>query len=166
MANLKEQTKKAFPKVEKITRDAFLYMNSKANSPKDEFAQCSTCRMFVPTYEGGSCILHGSKVRVDDDDSCGLYAPWPYGTPNPKVVEDHCKELAKDLPGSVSPEESGLVSREVRCQNCEYFEEDTYHCHLYHILNHTFPEVFNLDHTVEPYGCCNANTEIPGNDKS
>jgi hypothetical protein len=147
---------------EKITRDAFLYFPPHPNSPEDEAAQCITCRKFVPnSYTKGTvdlCIEHGSKVKVGEQWSCGLYSNWPKGPPNPEVIRDHAKELSKGIPGSVTPEQSGLVDRQVRCQNCFFYETK---CNLYLMLNKALPEYFDLDANVNRYGCCNANTAIP-----
>lgn len=147
---------------QKITRDAFLYFNHRTNSPKKQFAQCVTCRKFVPhEYMGDKsttdlCVEHGSKVKVGEEWSCGVYTIWPKGSPNPQVIRDHAGELAKGIPGSVTPEESGLVERQVRCENC-YFYERT--CNLYFQLNSLLPTIFDLDIHVDEYGCCNAQTE-------
>jgi hypothetical protein len=149
---------------EKIERDTFLYFNHHENSDKNEFAQCSTCRMFVPDENMDDksdydlCILHGSKQKVGETYSCGLYAIWPKGKPNPIVVNDHAEELKKGIPGSVTAKESGLVNRKVRCENCFYFDKNSSKCKLYLKLNNNFPSIFNLDVNVEKYGCCNANT--------
>jgi Pyruvate/2-oxoacid:ferredoxin oxidoreductase delta subunit len=147
----------------KNTRDAFLYFNHRPNSPKTEFAQCVTCRMFVPDEYMGTdsdmdlCVAHGSNVKVGEEYSCGLYSGWPKGPPNPQVIRDHAAELKKGIPGSVTPKESGLVERKVRCENCAFFDKNK--CRLYMMLNKTLPNLFDLDENVEPYGCCNANIE-------
>lgn len=146
----------------KNTRDAFLYFNHRPNSPKTQFAQCVTCRMFVPDEYMGTdndkdlCIAHGSKVKVGEEYSCGLYSGWPKGPPNPQVIRDHAAELKKGIPGSVTPKESGLVERQVRCENCAFFQG---HCELYRVLNKALPKLWDLDEKVDPYGCCNANIE-------
>lgn len=148
---------------EKNTRDAFLYLEPKKKKLRKEFAQCSTCRMFVPDeYTEGKidlCIIHGSDVKVGEGYSCGMYAPWPKGTPEEKVMQNHAKELSGGLPGSFTPEESGLVEREVRCENCEFHRPDEGECGLYALLNKKMPDYFDLDVKVEPHGCCNANIQ-------
>lgn len=151
----------SFDIAEKVERDAFLFFMPHSNSPEEEFAQCETCRMWVPeTYSGTKnlCILHGSKVTVEGTASCGLYAIWPKGKPNPAVIKDHADELKQGVPGSVTPEESGLVDRPVRCDNCGFFEADNT-CGLYETLNRQLPDVFDLDTKVAEDACCNANTE-------
>ncbi len=149
--------------VEKIERDTFLYLDHGV-SPEDNFAQCGPCRMFVPGEAMGGgpdrCIIHGSRVKVGEGYSCGFMCGWPTGKPNPKVIADHAAELKKDIPGSVTPEESGLVDRPVRCENCEYFDDDESKCRFYGMLNKGFPAVFRLDDNVDEYSCCNANTAI------
>lgn len=153
--------------VEKIGRDAFIYLDP-GKTPKKAFAQCGPCRMFVPheALDGfrkhDLCIIHGSNVKVDEGYSCGLMVGWPKGKPNPDVVKDHAAELKKNIPGSVTPEQSGLVDRQVRCENCDYHNAEAGKCGLYGMLNAKFPKVFDLDEKVDEYGCCNANMAIPG----
>jgi hypothetical protein len=129
---------------EKITRATFLYMDPKA--PEDEFAQCGTCVHFLKKL--GRCELLGPKVEIDDDDSCGLYA--------------HGTAEADEVPEAlVTPEEAGLVDRQVRCENCKFFDPDSEpreHCDLYSQLNRILPKLFDLDRYVDEYGCCNAQT--------
>jgi hypothetical protein len=119
--------------------------------------------MYVPRgYTAGKidlCVAHGSDVKVGDMYSCGVYLPWPGGKVEELVVKNHAKELAKGLEGSVTPEESGLVERKVRCENCEFHEPEEGKCHLYELLNKLMPDYWNLDENVNPQGCCNANIE-------
>jgi hypothetical protein len=124
----------------KITRDAFLYLDPKP--PEDEFAQCGTCIMFIPDHD--RCMIHGAKIKVDEDDSCGLYV---HGVPRngPPTA-------------AVTPKESGLVGRQVRCENCEHFNGKDL-CLLFKNLNRVLPDKFDLDTKVSPKGCCNA--QIP-----
>ena len=150
----------------KIERDAFLFLKPKHLD--EDFAQCGPCRMFVPAeaLDGkmkGRCILHGSKVDIDEDDSCGFMAPWPTpdGKPNPKVVGDHAAELLKNIPGSVTPEDSGLVSRRVQCHRCVYADQSVSKCGLYAKLNRLMSDEFNLDTKIERHSCCNA--QMPKN---
>jgi hypothetical protein len=150
---------------EKIERDAFLFLHHD-KAPAATFAQCGPCRMFIPNEylesgAGDRCILHGSKVKLNKDYSCGFMCQWPKGSPNPEVIKDHAAEIAKNIPGSVTPEQSGLVERPVRCENCDYFDADDSECGLYKMLNKKLPQVFSLDIEVKPSSCCNANTAIP-----
>ncbi len=124
----------------KLTRDIFLYMDPVGQTQR--FAQCSTCRDWVTGDR--LCVIHGRKVKVPGTASCGLYVngvPQPAGSPT----------LAR-----VTPRESGLVNREVRCENCHFFGEGE--CGLYQILNDWRPEMFALDVGVDSHGCCNAQT--------
>jgi hypothetical protein len=147
---------------DKIGRDAFLFMKPGSPGENEDFAQCGPCRMFVPeSYldsKSGTarCILHGSDVEVDDDDSCGLFARWPTGEPNEQVIRDHAAELMKDIPGSVTPEESGLVSQQVQCHRCQFEKNDSTICGLFEELNGKFPEKWDLDTAIEQHSCCNA----------
>ncbi len=146
----------------KIGREAFLYLAPRKgiDDPKT-FAQCGPCRVFVPEEElkgfsGDRCVFHGSKVKVDDDDSCGFMCPWPKGKPEPEVVADHAREIEKGIPGSVKPEVSGLVSKLVQCHRCVWPKDKVTKCGLYERLNRTFPEIFDLDENIETHACCNA----------
>lgn len=145
----------------KVTRDAFLYLAPKKD--KKNFAQCIDCRMFVPMvegYEGGRCVIHGSNIEIDGDDSCGFMVEWPTpdGKPNPKVVKDHAEELAKGIPGSVTPKESGLVDRLVQCHRCFFERDNVTWCFLFDFMNKMAPEIFDFDINIERHACCNAQT--------
>ncbi len=129
--------------MEKITRATFLYMDPKA--PKEDFAQCGTCVHF--NGDRDRCELHGKDDEIDEDDSCGLYV---HGIP-----------AGGDPQGLVTPGQSGLVDREVRCENCKFFDPDSVareHCDFFTQLNRILPKVFDLDRYVDEYGCCNAQT--------
>lgn len=149
--------KDAKASVPKITRDAFIYLEPASAELQDRFAQCKECRMWVPGYEGGGCIIHGSKqVPITASMSCALFVAWPEGTPDEEAVKNHLAELQKDIPGAVTPEQSGLVNREVRCQNCAYFDDTKSVCGLFEKLNKAMPDIFDLKIQVSAYGCCNA----------
>jgi len=126
---------------QKITRDAFLYLTPPAME-NAEFAQCSTCSMWV---EGDNkCTIHSPVIRVPGTASCGFYLhgkPNPAGTPAEQIV---------------TPTESGLVDREVRCENCRWGGPEVYRCSLFFQLNAVLPRIFNLDTGINPKGCCNA----------
>ncbi len=158
----------------KITRDAFLYLEPKAGQ-EENFAQCGPCRMFVPqeklgdAFEEDRCIIHGSFVEIDEDDSCGFMVPWPTpdGQPNEGVVADHAAELKKMITGSVTAVESGLVSRRVQCHRCEFpAEKEITRCGLYETLNKKFPDVWALDPNIHPHACCNAQEPKAGKSAS
>lgn len=122
----------------KIQRDAFLYLDPEPGV--DDFAQCSSCRDWV---EGDDrCVIHGPMVTVKDTMSCGLYV---YGETQDPGTETYFY---------ISPRESGLVDRKVRCENCKWGGET---CGFYDMLNKALPDVFDLDVEIEPKGCCNAN---------
>jgi len=130
---------------EKITRATFLYMDAKGPE-KNENAQCETCKWFISDKD--RCVQHGANDDIDEDDSCCLY------------VEGENSKGAEPL-GLVTPEISGLVSRQVRCENCMFFDRHTErveHCDLYTQLNRMMPNIFSLDRYVNEYGCCNAQT--------
>jgi hypothetical protein len=94
--------------------------------------------------DDGRCAIHGPKVEIAPGASCGFYLhgkPKPKGTATAKVV---------------TPEESGLVDRPVRCENCLYFDGEPSRCGLYQKLNSEMPAYFDLEIDVDPAGCCNA----------
>lgn len=123
----------------KLQRDIFIYLEPK--EPKDQFAQCSTCRMWTGK-DGNTCSILG-KTKVTGDMSCDLYVN---GKPSPDLKG---KEIA-----SMTPKEAGLVKRSVRCENCRSFKNGI--CMLYQTLNKSNPDLFSLNEKVNPRGCCNA----------
>jgi hypothetical protein len=126
---------------ERLKRDAFLYLDPKA--PDDRFAQCNTCRDWI--MEDDRCVIHAQDVRVPSSASCGFYIIGA-----PQVAGARCM-------GAVTPEESGLVDRAVRCENCRHFDDADSECNLFRRLNMYLPELFDLDESVDAKGCCNAN---------
>lgn len=119
-----------------IDRSAFLYMEG----VRADHAQCSSCLEWYALTN--RCRIHGPRDFIDRDDSCGLYVP---GAP---AGNGPCLSL-------VTPMESGLVDRQVRCENCQYGGSE---CGLYKTLNSRLPEIFDLDTKISPKGCCNAQT--------
>lgn len=130
----------------KITRDAFLYMDP-SGSNHEEFGQCGACKMSVPTDKGQRCSILG--IAIDANDSCGLFVPGEQDPTEAEHIDD-----------SVSPKEAGYVSRDVRCENCRYFDPDEGDCELFEMLNKLRPDDFDLDPKVNPLGCCNAQMPI------
>ncbi len=121
----------------KTTRAAFLYLEPDGEGP-ETFAQCVSCRLFVPsTDEGepGRCTIHGADVEIYPDDSCGFWLP----------------------DGLVTPEQSGLVAEPVQCRRCDYAEQGARRCGLYAKLNRLGE--FDLDTAIQPHACCNAWTK-------
>jgi hypothetical protein len=121
----------------KIGRDAFLYLSPKP--PKDQFAQCGTCRDFT----GTGCMILG-QTRITKGMSCGLYVR---GQPRLNM-----KGREQSL---VSPEQAGLVNFQVRCENCKYGGPT---CKLYEALNEELPDKFDLETKIDPKACCNGFT--------
>ena len=135
----------------KIKRDAFIYLDPKGN--KKKFAQCETCMMWTGPKHN-TCTIHGKDESITVTMSCDFYV---HGMPMPKMAGKEHK--------SVTPKESGLVDRKVRCENCgHYSTKPTSHCHLFMTLNKAHPELFDLEEGVDKYGCCNAN--VPMKEKS
>lgn len=124
----------------KLKRDAFLYLDPRFQ-PKARFAQCSTCRDWVADRH---CVIHGPKITVRSTASCGFYV---WGVPHPAGTETRMR---------VTPEESGLVDREVRCENCRHYDPKGSECEFYDKLNVELPDLFDLDVKVDKQGCCNA----------
>ena len=124
---------------DKIGQEAFLYLQPLDS--EERFAQCSTCRDWV--MEDDRCVIHGPYITVVSTASCGLYvegAPQQSGTRTESIV---------------TPSETGLTDREVRCENCYHFTDI---CELFKKLNETLPDLFDIDIHVDSKGCCNANT--------
>lgn len=123
----------------KLDRSAFLYLDPV--SPKEQFAQCGTCTFFLS--EKQRCGLFSKDFKVIADASCGLYI---HGKP-----DDDQK-----IKNVVSPEEAGYILGSVRCENCIWFNKEPKSCGLFEDLNKAMPDVFNLEESVDAYGCCNA----------
>src|SRR6266436_8860223 len=86
----------------KIDRSAFLYLPPDGRG--DDNAKCKACILYLA---GNRCIIHAPDVVTRGEDSCCFYIP---GRP-----------AIRGRPvGLVTPEESGLVKRQVRCENCFY----------------------------------------------
>lgn len=125
---------------DKIERSAFLYLP--AGKAGKENGQCSACHFWAEDMD--RCVIHGPRIVIDGDDSCGFFLCGEPRTGRPPLY---------DL---VTPEQSGLVDRKVRCENCRYETQKATVCGLYVKLNDEFPDIFDLDERIEPQGCCNA----------
>lgn len=123
----------------KIDGTAFLYMEPK--EPKDQFAQCATC---VSWTDDQRCAILGSNIPVAAGDTCGLYVHGKWDQPIDKAA--------------VSTGEAGFEHRQVRCENCKYFDPQESDCELFSQLNDMMPDVFKINEKVDAKGCCNANT--------
>ena len=123
------------PDVAKVKRDAFLYLDPIG----DDFAQCATCALFRPSRE--SCATVAGHIIAGG--SCGLYAN---GTPDD----------AQPQRSTVSRAAAGYVERQVRCENCRFFDADGSLCGLYVDLDEMAPAIFDLAPRVDAQGCCNA----------
>lgn len=123
----------------KLGAETFLYLDPEPDV--DDFAQCSSCRDWVTG--DNLCLIHGPFITVKGSMSCGLYV---YGEPLPPGHRTYAL---------VSARESGLVDREVRCENCRHMEEGD-QCGFFTYLNKTLPELFDIDTDIDPKGCCNA----------
>lgn len=147
MAGMPKALPRKVPLPEKVTRSAFLYLEPGTLGDQADFAQCGSCRMFVLGKGGekGRCVIHGSRIAVDEDDSCGFYMGGS-ADPRPVVV------------ASVTPEESGLAGRLVQCHRCRFANAKATICELFVGLNKKMPGAFALDARIDPHGCCNAQT--------
>jgi hypothetical protein len=122
----------------KQERSVFLYLDPAAPRADE---QCGTCEFWV---KSNKCMLHRVRDKVTASMSCCYYL---YGMPRAEGT----------TPWSLTrPEESGLVDRPVRCENCRWGGPDTYKCGLFTLLNKKLPDVFDLDVEIDPRGCCNA----------
>jgi hypothetical protein len=115
-------------------QSVFLYLG-----PEHGDKQCGSCMMWV---RSDRCTIHG-KVRVTASMSCGYYLN---GAPSAKAVNE----------AVVTPDESGLVDREVRCENCRWGGPKVYECGLFELLNSRLGSTFKIDTKIDPKGCCNA----------
>jgi hypothetical protein len=126
----------------KIGRDAFLYMEPNGTDDAD-FAQCIDCALWSAVNKRCAIL----DMVVGAYWSCGAFLPAIDGFTGANVE------------ALVTPEEVGLVKREVRCENCKFGGET---CQLYDRLNEEMPQLFELDAKIEPKACCNANTPKDG----
>lgn len=135
----------------KLKRDVFLYMAPRGDG--DDFAQCATCMMWTGTKgdQANRCHIHGPRIEITGDYTCGIYV---HGKPMP----------GGKLMASVTPKESGLERRPVRCENCHHSRSwgGKANCGLFARLNEDLPTVFDLDTVIEPKACCNAQTPKRG----
>jgi hypothetical protein len=138
---MKEELKQGFAKGgrAKIKRDAFLYIGPKE---RHKTGQCSSCFLWIKSRE--ICEIHEPSIDIRGTDSCGFYI---HGDP---ISSWSIKAL-----GLVTPEESGLVRRQTRCENCRFAQNGATVCGLFTMLNNCYSD-FDLDTKIEPQGCCNA----------
>lgn len=122
----------------KLDRSIFVYLDPKAEK-QDQFAQCSTCTMFMPESE--KCGIFSESDSVKATGSCNLYV---YGTPSEDMTPS----------GAVTPQEASYIETAVRCENCLWFSKNE--CGLFVKLNNILPDNFDLDTMIHPKGCCNA----------
>lgn len=128
---------------EKVTRQAFGYLPPKGDH--DQFAQCGTCRAWTG-QDHNTCVILG-KEHVTADMSCNYYQ---HGNPSPSGAgKEHLV---------LTPKQAGLVDRQVRCENCAFFDKEGSYCELYEHLAESHPQQFDLDKHVDPKGCCNFQT--------
>jgi len=98
--------------------------------------QCGSCFMWS---NDNRCMIHG-KRRVTKTMSCIYYVVGKNRLAGSLAVAD------------LDPSETGLIDRQVRCENCKWFEDPT--CNLFVRMNKT--GLFDLDTRVSAKGCCNA----------
>lgn len=123
---------------EKITRDAFLYLEPKGIEDREQFAQCGTCAF---RFDKDRCALMGQSKIDFQDGTCSMYS------------EGKPMFLAPFM--NYTHDQIGYTQRQVRCENCKYGGEE---CQLYTQLNKVFPQAFDLDTKIDSYGCCNLNS--------
>jgi hypothetical protein len=124
-----------------IKRDAFLYLDPKGKG--EDFAQCRSCMMWTGTAGAHPlrCHIHGKGRKITGDHTCGYYV---HGKPMPNGP----------IMRSVTPKESGLLKKEVRCENCKHFNSSASECGYFVKLNKTGGHALNV--IVNYEGCCNA----------
>jgi len=96
--------------------------------------------MMFTGKKGMTCTIHGPDIKITPEMTCGLYVEG----------ENHTDMIGKEM-AMVTPEESGLEEREVRCENCAHFSPPG---------TCKFFEKEEIDSKVIPTGCCNANEPI------
>jgi len=128
-----------YKKGDKIGRWAFLYMEPKTPEDAKEFAQCSTCKMFLPGKK--RCGIFGPDDEVKALASCGLYLQG----------KSHDNQKIQNI---VTPEAAGYVEGAARCENCSWYKDGT--CGLFADLDKAMSDTFELGSNVSPKGCCNA----------
>ena len=64
-----------------------------------------------------------------------------------------------------TPEQSGLVDRKVRCENCMHSRKGATICGFYEKMNRAHPKLYDLDPSIKPKACCNAQ-EVAGGGSS
>jgi hypothetical protein len=120
-----------------INRAQLGYLEPHQKGLEDAFAQCAHCFLFD---RKDRCGIHGPKVEIAAGDSCDYFAPGTWS--------------GARLVALVTPAESGLVHRQVRCENCRR-SDGKGHCRLYQLLNKLLPAIFKLDPNIKPKACCN-----------
>jgi hypothetical protein len=131
----------SYKKGDKIGRWAFIYLEPKKTTGEtyNQFAQCSTCDLFLPGKK--RCGIFGKNDVVVANASCGLYIQ---GQP-------HDDQPIQDV---VTPDEAGYVIGQVRCENCSWYKKGK--CELFAMLDDKMSDTFKLGADVDPKGCCNA----------
>lgn len=124
---------------DKIGRWAFLYLEPKTPDSAKNFAQCSTCQLFLPGKK--RCGIFGPDDKVKANASCGLYIQ---GEPNDQ----------QPITNWVTPEQAGYVEGQVRCENCSWYNKGT--CTLFADIDAAMSDTFDLGSSVSAKGCCNA----------
>lgn len=122
----------------KLDRSAFLYYEQIVEI--EQFAQCSTCSLFIPGRE--RCAIFGKDDVVKANASCGSYVQ---GKPSDK----------QEPRGVATPESAGYVAGQVRCENCLWYNEEPGTCGLFEDLNKAMPDAWDLEEKVLAKACCN-----------
>ena len=136
--NIARETKAKGAVSRKVGRDAFLCVGPKHGKTT---GQCKACFLWIAGRD--RCIIHGANDEIKGGASCGLYVQ---GTPG----------RGGEPMGLVTPKGSGLVRRQVRCENCRFAKNGAEVCGLYVTMNNELPELYELDERIHPQGCCNA----------
>jgi hypothetical protein len=110
-------------------------------------SQCGTCFLWIRSQK---CYIHRPSDKITKEMACVYYLQGPPMSPAAKPAS------------IVTPEESGLVDRQVRCENCKWY--DDHHCKFFEELNNLHGGLageFKLDTRVDPRGCCTAQEPPP-----
>jgi broad specificity phosphatase PhoE len=131
---------KSQPKAGEVERVEYTMLNN--------YAQCTSCKMFISSK--AVCSLHGMDVKIKGSMSCSLHA---YGHADESELQH--------VSAAFTPQESGLVDRQVRCENCKFYCEEDSDCELFEFLNGEVGVAFALNDKVDKHGCCTAQTPKP-----
>lgn len=129
---------------DKITRDAFLYLEPSERSygDSDKYAHCSTCYSWMGEKRQ-RCYILGKDLEVKAEATCCLYVNG-----KPEI------ERAGSEKKLITAKDAGFQDSPPNCRRCYWYA--TGFCGLFAKLNLKDPDHFDLKVPVSKNGCCNA----------